>query len=69
LSDRLTDKMWAIPAKTEAGRQAKAWVVLSCVLDWRDRDDQVDWRVQMTRRLLADLVGGEAGKKIRDRFA
>jgi hypothetical protein len=53
---------WSIPAHTEAGRQAKAWLVLSCVLDWRDRDDQVDWRVQTTRRLLADLVGGEPGR-------
>jgi hypothetical protein len=26
-----------------------------------DRDDQVGWRVLTTRRLLADLVGGEAG--------
>jgi hypothetical protein len=43
------------------------WVELACVLDWRD--DQVSWRVLTTRRLLADLVGGEAGKKIRDQFA
>jgi hypothetical protein len=35
--------------------------VLTCVLDWRDRDDQVGWRDLTTRRLLADLVGGEVG--------
>jgi hypothetical protein len=52
----------AIPAKTEAGRQAKADVAICCVLNWRDRDDAVGWRVKTTRRLLADLVGGEAGK-------
>jgi hypothetical protein len=34
------------------------------VLDWRDLDDQVGWRVLTTRRLLADLVGGEAGKNM-----
>jgi hypothetical protein len=43
--------------------------VLSCVLDWRDLDDQVGWRVLTTRRLLADLVGGEAGKNMREQFA
>jgi hypothetical protein len=65
----LIDRMWAIPAKTEAGRQAKADVAICCVLDWRDRDDQVGWRVKTTRRLLADLVGGEAGKNMREQFA
>jgi len=43
--------------------------VLACVLDRRDSDDQVGWRVKTTRRLLADLVGGEAGKNMRDQFA
>jgi hypothetical protein len=39
------------------------------VLDWRDPDELVDWRVQTTRRLFADLVGGEAGRNMRDQFA
>jgi hypothetical protein len=43
--------------------------VLACVLDRRDRDEEVGWRVLTTRRLLADLVGGEAGKNMRDQFA
>jgi hypothetical protein len=65
----LIDKVWAIPAHTEAGRQAKADVAICCVLDWRDRDDEVGWRVRTTRRLLADLVGGEAGRNMREQFA
>jgi len=36
--------MWAIPAKTEAGRQAKAGVAICCVLDWRELDEEVGWR-------------------------
>jgi hypothetical protein len=36
--------------------------VLACVLDRRDRDEEVGWRVLTTRRLLADLVGGEAAR-------
>jgi hypothetical protein len=32
----LIGKLLDIPAKTEAGRQAKASVVLACVLDWRE---------------------------------
>jgi len=43
-------------------------IVLACVLDWRDLDDEVGWRVKTTRRLLADLVGGEAGRNMRDQF-
>jgi hypothetical protein len=50
-------KTSVIPAHTEAGRQTKA-----SVLDWRDPDDQVDWRIITARQLFADLLGGEAGK-------
>jgi hypothetical protein len=65
----LIDKLLDIPAKTEAGRQAKADVAICCVLDLRDLDDEVGWRVKTTRRLLLDLVGGEAGKNMRRQFA
>jgi hypothetical protein len=64
----LIDTMWKIPARTEKGRAAKTWVVLSCVLDWLDRDDQVGWRVLKARHLLADLVGGESGRNMRDQW-
>jgi hypothetical protein len=49
----LIDRMLSMPDKTEAGRQAKADVAICCVLDWRDRDEQVGRRVKTTRRLLA----------------
>lgn len=52
----LIDQMWAIPALTEAGRSAKVSVVLSCILDWRKPDEEMDWRELMARRLLVDLV-------------
>jgi hypothetical protein len=67
--DRLIERMWAIPAKTEAGREAKVSVLLSCVLDWRDHDAEVDYRVSMARRLLTELVGGKASERMRDQFA
>jgi hypothetical protein len=38
-------------------------------LDWRDRDDEVGWRVLVMRQPLADLVGGEAGRNMREQFA
>jgi len=43
----LIDKMWAIPAKTELGRSAKVSVLLACILDWRNPDEEMDWRELM----------------------
>ncbi len=54
----LVEQMWGIPAKTEAGRSAKVQVLLTCVMDWRDPDEAMDWRPLMARRLLTDLVTG-----------
>ncbi|MGL3208316.1 hypothetical protein [Bradyrhizobium sp. BR 1433] len=65
----LIDEMWALPAYTEAGRKAKVAVALYCVLDWRDRDDELDYRELMARRLLIELVGGEAASSLRESFA
>jgi len=67
----LIDRMWALPAKTEAGRKAKALVLLVCVLgaEWQDRDEEADWHVLKARRLLIDLVGGEAAESLRESFA
>ncbi|MHC2273528.1 hypothetical protein ACVME8_000139 [Bradyrhizobium diazoefficiens] len=65
----LIDKMWAIPAKTEAGRSAKVQVLLSCVLNWRDPDEEMDWQLLMARRLLVDLVGGEEAESFREIYA
>jgi hypothetical protein len=63
------DQMLAIPAHTEAGRHAKVTVVLVCVLNWRDTDDRVSRQTLIARQLFADLVGGEAGKSLREQFA
>ncbi|WP_456802399.1 hypothetical protein [Bradyrhizobium sp. USDA 4474] len=65
----LVEKMWDIPAHAEAGRKAKAWVLIACVMDWRDRDEEMDWRPLMARQLLIDLVGGDAAASMRDQFA
>lgn len=65
----LIDKMWAIPAKTELGRSAKVSVLLSCILDWRKPDEEMDWRKLMARRLLVDFVGGEEAESFREIYA
>jgi hypothetical protein len=65
----LADQMWAIPAKTERGRSAKVGVLLSCILDWREPDEEMDWRQIMARRLLVDLVGGGEAESFREVFA
>jgi hypothetical protein len=65
----LIDQMWAIPAHTEVGRESKVSVLLSCVLDWREHDAELDYRELMARRLLIDLVGGEPAKELRGQFA
>lgn len=65
----LIDKMWAIPAKTELGRSAKVSVLLACILDWRNPDEEMDWRELMARRLLVDLVGGDEAQSFREIYA
>jgi len=35
----------------------------------RERDDQVDSKTLMARRLLIDLVGGHGTESLRDQFA
>ncbi|MGY4504224.1 hypothetical protein ACVWYH_008181 [Bradyrhizobium sp. GM24.11] len=65
----LIDDMWAIPAVTEAGRSAKVSVVLSCILDWREPDEETDWRELMARRLLVDFVGGAEAQSFREIYA
>ncbi|MGY8680104.1 hypothetical protein Q2941_20235 [Bradyrhizobium sp. UFLA05-153] len=65
----LIDRMWSIPARTEAGRKSKVLVALVCIMDWRDRDEETDWRNLMARQLLIDLVGGPSAESMRDQFA
>lgn len=65
----LIDRMWGVPATTEAGRSAKVSVLLSCVMDWRDPDEEMGWRELIARRLLIDLVGGEEAESFREIYA
>ncbi|MES5485036.1 hypothetical protein QMZ05_19955 [Bradyrhizobium sp. INPA03-11B] len=65
----LIDAMWAIPARTEAGRKSKVLVLLACVLDLRGHDDELDYRDLLGRRLLIEFVGGEAAASLRESFA
>lgn len=65
----LIDEMWAIPATTEAGRSAKVGVLLSCIMDWRQPDDEMGWHELRARRLLIDLVGGEEAESFREIYA
>jgi hypothetical protein len=74
----LIERMWAIPATTPEGRQAKFFVLLNFVLsgnwsvqdgDWREGDRAADWHIRMTRDLLIEFIGGEPAKLLRDQFA
>jgi hypothetical protein len=74
--DELIKRMWAIPATTPEGRQAKFLVLLNFVLaghwsvddgDWRAADS--DWHIRMTRDLMIEFIGGEPAKQLRDQFA
>jgi hypothetical protein len=69
--DALIKQMFATPAHTAEGRRAKVMVLLVCILgdDWRQVDEQTDYRELMTRNLLIELVGGEPAKQLRDQFA
>lgn len=52
-------RMWSIPARTDAGRQAKIHVLfLNCLGDdWLAPDREADWDVEMTRALLCEFAG------------
>ncbi|WP_063682810.1 hypothetical protein [Bradyrhizobium stylosanthis] len=65
----LVEQMWGIPATTEAGRSAKVQVLLSCIMDWRQPDEEMDWSALMARRLLVDLVGGAEAESFREIYA
>jgi hypothetical protein len=53
----------------EIGRSAKVSVLLTCLLDWRLPDEEMDWRELMARRLLVDFVGGEEAQSFREIYA
>jgi hypothetical protein len=57
----LTNRMWAIPAKTQAGRQAKAKRLLQladCKNEpWRGAEEDLDYHIAMARKLIGELAG------------
>ena len=59
----LVEKMWSMPARTEAGRKAKVLVLLGCVIrqNFNLPDEASDYDALITRQLLFELVGSEAG--------
>lgn len=61
-ADKAMRRMWSIPARTDAGRQAKVHILfLHCLGDdWREPDREADWDVEMTRALLCELAGTTA---------
>jgi hypothetical protein len=67
----LIERMWAIPATTPEGRQAKFFVLLNFVLgdDWREADGAADWHIEMARRMMIEFIGGEPAKQLRAQFA
>jgi hypothetical protein len=60
-ADALMRRMWTIPAKTEAGRQAKVRTLfihcLSLDEKWLASDHDADWDVEVTRQLLCEFSG------------
>jgi hypothetical protein len=69
--DRMIAQMWATPAHTPEGRQAKVWVLLGCILggSWRETDDRMEYEKQRARDLLIELVGGEPAAQLRNQFS
>jgi hypothetical protein len=69
--DALVKQMFAIPARTEDGRRAKAAVLISCVMgpDWQRAEEHTEYPESMARKLLIEFIGGEPGEMLRDQFA
>lgn len=68
--DDIVREMWAIPAHTAEGRQAKVLVALDLLpSDWRVVDKDCDYGIRETRQLLIELIGGEPAEQLREQFA
>jgi hypothetical protein len=74
----LIDEMWATPANTPEGRQAKFFVLLNCVLagkwsvedgDWRAGDWEADWHIELARNMMIEFIGGEPATLLREQFS
>ncbi len=68
--DKLIEKMWATPAHTPEGRQAKLWVLLGTIMgsDWCEHDGRADYEIRRARDLMIEFVGGEPAEQMRDQF-
>ena len=68
---KLIERMWAIPATTPEGRQAKFLVLLDHVMggDWLEPDGPADWHIEMARKMMIEFIGGEPAALLRDQFA
>jgi hypothetical protein len=59
-ADEFVKRMWAIPATSAVGRQAKVKALyVHCVHgdDWHGEIGDHDWGTEMARRLLAEFAG------------
>ena len=61
-TDRLFDRMMAIPATTQPGRAAKVRALLVHVMrnDWRGPAGPLDWEKEQARALLGEFAGMSA---------
>lgn len=71
VADRLVKEMWSLEAETSEGKAAKfsVWINYIMTSDWRESDKDADYDIEMTRRLLVEMIGGEPAEKLRARFA
>ena len=69
--DKLVEEMWETPAHSPEGREAKFWVLISCIMpvDFRAHDEKTGYEQKRARDLMIEFVGGEPAKRIRDQFA
>ena len=69
--DTLTNEMWAIPAKTSRGRNAKLNVLLTTIMSdtWLACDEDVDYDAEQARKLLLEFAGDEVSEPWTARFA
>jgi hypothetical protein len=56
-ASRLFEQMLALPASTQAGRAAKVRTLLANIRDWRGPGADLDWEIDMMRKLLGEYAG------------
>jgi hypothetical protein len=68
VADKLVKRLWSLPAKTAEGKKAKVRVLFEYILnsDWRCSDEDADWNIEMTRKLLFELAGTSTAEILGD---